>query len=108
MITIKGIIKKGRQRARMLGFPTANVQVSDQIESGVYTGKVSLQDEKYPALIFKSVKNNFIEVHIPGFSGNIYGFEIETRIEKKLRDEKEFHTDQELITQIRKDLCSLA
>ena len=44
-----------------------------------------------------------MEVHVLGFTGDLYGKELEVRFLEKIRDEKRFDSLGELVDQIRKD-----
>ena len=44
-----------------------------------------------------------VEIHILDFHKNIYGEKIEIKFIKRLRDEKKFNNEQELIKQLEKD-----
>lgn len=104
MHKISGIVIKGKQKGRQLGFPTVNLALERGLgmESGVYKGKIEVGSEKYDAAIF--VKNKILEAHILNFSGDLYGKEINVTIGKKLRDIMVFNNDKDLIDQIKKDI----
>jgi riboflavin kinase / FMN adenylyltransferase len=102
MIKISGKVIQGKQRGGGLGFPTVNLELKEEIESGVYKGVVRVGSSKYKAAIF--VKDKILEAHILNFSGNLYGKEVSVTIGKKLRDVMVFNNDKDLINQIRKDI----
>ena len=99
---------------RRLGFPTANLKVSPPAVPpfGVY--RVSA---RAPGLgTFAAVcsvgrrptlgesKTPCVEVHIPGFSGNLYGKSLEVVFLEKLRDQRKFASLEALKAQIRRDV----
>ena len=51
-------------------------------------------------------QNPVLEVHILGFSGNLYGKKIKVEFLKKVRDEKKFNGLDELKEQIFKDIST--
>ena len=119
--TINGIVIHGQKRGRRLGFPTANLALREEFEhlpNGVYAATVFYQDHLYYAA--SNVGNNptfdacdrRLEVHIMGFSGDLYGAEIMVSFYKKIRNERHFPSAEALIQQIEKDkesvVCVLA
>lgn len=112
---INGVVVKGAGRGEDLGFPTANLDVSDTLVipgDGVYFGTVSIMagDGKLlPAII--NIGNNptfgtskkWIEAHILDFNKKLYAKEIKINFLKRHRDEVKFNNSDELIYQMRKD-----
>jgi riboflavin kinase / FMN adenylyltransferase len=111
--SIRGKVIKGEQRGRVLGFPTANLTIPDEIvspASGVYSGMVEINDKSYFSVVnvgkrptFGDIEEDLIEVHILNFDGDLYGQEIQVLFLKRLRDEKKFRSVEELKEQIRLD-----
>lgn len=113
---IKGKVILGDQRGRKLGFPTANIDVPDDIiipGRGVYAGRAHFDGKEYPAVLNIGYRPTFynspeagryVEVHMLGYNGDSYNKIIEIEIYKKLRDEKKFNDAKELILQISKDI----
>ncbi len=117
--SLKGRVIKGDGRGRKLGFPTANVQMAEELlipSSGVYfTQTVIGKDEKkqYNSITnigtnptFKSVYALNVETNIFNFDQDIYGEEIKIFFRKKIRDEKKFNSSSELIAQISADITA--
>ncbi len=113
---ITGKVVEGAGRGKDLGFPTANLDVSDTLvvpRDGVYFGTVSIMDNNgssLPSIInigdnptFKDSKK-WIETYIMDFSKNIYNMKIKIRFLKRIRDEIKFKNGRELTAQIRKDI----
>ncbi len=103
-ITVRGKVVKGRKWGKQLGFPTANIQLENNIESGVYTGSVIIGDKEHKAGIFVSLEGKLLEAHLIGFSGDLYGKEIEVEIGERIREVMKFESDEELKEQIKKDI----
>ncbi|RFU67815.1 bifunctional riboflavin kinase/FAD synthetase [Bacillus sp. V59.32b] len=113
--TTRGIVIHGEKRGRQLGFPTANIQVSDNYlfpSTGVYAVRISIQDKWYDGVCNVGYKPTFhekrpeypsVEVHILSFNGEIYDEEVEIEWHKRLRSEKKFNGIEELIKQINAD-----
>lgn len=104
MLKIEGVVVKGKQQGKLLGFPTANLKVKTKLSSGIFTGEVFLDNQKYKAAIFIPKEGNFVEAHILNFSSDIYRKTIKVLIGKKIREVKKFQNDTELKEQIKKDL----
>lgn len=113
---IDGIVTKGAQRGRELGFPTANLEnLSCFLPGhGVYAGSVHLQGADRPAAIHIGPNPTFgerhakVEVHVIGWSGNIYGERLACNLIKKVRDVRQFDSAQELKMQLRDDVAACA
>src|SRR4030042_2799202 len=101
---ISGKVTKGKGRGKKLGFPTANIELAEKIESGVYKGFARVGGKKYKAGIFIDKNSNSLEAHLVGFSGDLYGKEVEIEMGEKIRDVIKFESDEELKGQITDDL----
>jgi riboflavin kinase/FMN adenylyltransferase len=112
-VSISGVVVKGSERGKSLGFPTANIDYEADIlpPKGVYVVRALLGRKKYPAIanigtrpsFEKQISKLYLEVHILDFSKNIYGKRLEVEFLKKVRNEKKFTSPQQLIQQIQKD-----
>lgn len=107
---ISGTVKGGMKRGRVLGFPTANIDIDDlHIEDGIYVAKIILGGNEYPALVFVGSALTFgeqdrkFEAYFLDFQGDLYGRNIEVELIKKLRDNKRFETAEALIAQMHED-----
>jgi riboflavin kinase/FMN adenylyltransferase len=107
--TITGKVVKGRGRGRVLGFPTANLKIAEDKlfpAHGVYAGRISNKK----CVINIGSRPTFaeerfaVEVHIPGFHGNLKGKVIQVDLYKRLRDEIHFADVEKLKRQIRCDI----
>ena len=113
--SILGTVVSGAKLARVLGYPTANINPHHEAmpPSGVYAVKVKLNKRLFNGVMNIGVRPTFydhgmepepsIEVHIFGFHGNIYGKDLEIVFVKRIRAEKKFNTIDSLIEQVRKD-----
>ncbi|MBO7201004.1 MAG: riboflavin biosynthesis protein RibF [Bacteroidales bacterium] len=108
-----GCIIKGRQIGRTIGFPTANIELSDHLKmlpkEGVYATIITLNGNSYIGMAnigtqptFESYKTTF-EIHILNFNGDIYGQSIEVKFIKHIRDIQKFDNAQSLMEQLEKD-----
>ncbi len=112
--TIQGIVKKGRQVGKKIGFPTCNIDIKDYVlaKPGVYAVKVLRKNSnKYLKGIANlgyrptfNQKKILLEVHLFNFSGNLYNKLLSVEFLKFIRKEKKFKNVNQLRAQIKKDL----
>ena len=112
---ISGTVVPGRQRGgRLLGFPTANIRMNDQVppKPGVYVVEVELDGMTYGGAANLGYNPTFggtdlsLEVHILDFSQDIYGTAITIKFIARLRDERRFSGPEALIEQIHQDVAA--
>jgi riboflavin kinase/FMN adenylyltransferase len=112
---IEGVVQKGRQLGRKLGFPTANVPLGDYVAPrfGVYASRTRLKDGRELAGAANIGVNPTtgevaprLEVWMFDFDEDIYGETIETDLVAFLRPEEKFASIDEMVTQIRKDAAN--
>lgn len=117
----RGIVVKGDQRGRLLGFPTANLKLEDKLElpRGVYATWAIVEKngrrEKVPSVTNVGVRPTFkdasdantlqmvVECHLilpEGDTIDLYGETLEVQFVDRFRDEKKFNSFEELKTQI--------
>ena len=112
--TIQGVVRKGRQIGKKIGFPTCNIDIKDYIipKPGVYAVKVLRKNStKYLKGIANlgyrptfNQKKILLEVHLFNFSGNLYNKLLSVEFLKFIRKEKKFNNVNQLRAQIKKDL----
>lgn len=109
-IIIEGVVIRGQQLGRRMGFPTANLDAKDtRVENGVYRSVVRVSGREYRAMtnvgLRPSVdgKTRLVEAHIFDFNHDIYGQSIEVELLEKIRDEQKFSTIEELKAQLESD-----
>ncbi len=111
---IRGKVVSGRNRGgKLLGFPTANINLVDELspKTGVYAVSVQFEGQKYSGVANIGYSPTFddhlftIEVHILDFDGDIYDRKIRVNFISRLRDEKKFSNITELSEQIKKDIA---
>lgn len=109
-VSVLASVVRGAGRGKTLGFPTANLDLSGITSPpvGVYAAHGRVGPAEYPALVNVGRRPTFdgpgvaesVEVHLVGFSGDLYGVEIEVEFHRKIRDERAFASAQELARQI--------
>jgi riboflavin kinase/FMN adenylyltransferase len=113
---LNGTVVMGNQRGRTIGFPTANLQLTDENKltpgDGVYAVWVELRQQRWMGMMnigFRPTvqgRSRTIEVHIIDFQGDIYGETLRVHVEHFLRAEKPFPSLEDLKMQLRQDLIS--
>jgi riboflavin kinase/FMN adenylyltransferase len=110
---IRGVVTTGRNRGgRLLGFPTANIILQDELspKTGVYAVTVELESNIHKGVANIGYSPTFddhiftVEVHILDFNENIYDRKIRVNFIQRIRDEKKFSNISELSDQIKKDI----
>ena len=118
--TVRGAVTRGEARGRELGFPTANLDLENEIlpAHGVYAGRVRFLDEGEPAResVWPAVANVgtrptfhhggrvLAEAHLIDFDGDLYGRRMELAFVHRLRAERRFDGVDALRAQIRADV----
>lgn len=109
---MKGRVVKGKQRGRLLNFPTANLDPFFKYVSpkfGVYFTRVYLHNKSYYALTDVGTNPTFenehikIETYILDFSEDIYDREMTVEYLEYLRPDYKFDSKEALIEQMNKD-----
>ena len=112
--SIEGIVQKGRQEGKKIGFPTCNIDIKDYVIAmpGVYAAKVKRKNSNKSMKAIANLgyrptfnqKKILLEVHIFNFSGNLYNKYLSIEFTKFIRKEKKFKTVNQLRKQIQSDL----
>lgn len=119
---LSGKVEHGDERGRRLGFPTANLQPSNDSKlapaNGVYAVWVEIVDsvvahhetaKKYPAMLNIGLRPTFgkltrmIEAHLLDFSGELYGATLNVYFARRLRNEQKFESSTALVAQLHRD-----
>ncbi|MCS7013612.1 MAG: bifunctional riboflavin kinase/FAD synthetase [Chloroherpetonaceae bacterium] len=111
---LTGKVVHGERRGRLIGFPTANLEISHPIKLiphiGVYAADVSLATGRYRAMVnigYRPTVSNLprlqIEAHILNFSGDLYGATLTLELLQRLRDEQKFPSLEALKAQLEED-----
>ena len=110
---LSGIVVKGNQLGRTIGFPTANIQISENYKlipkNGVYMITTILNNKIIFGMMNIGVKPTLgenllsIEVHLLHFSEDIYGHEIQVNVMERLREEQKFESFEVLKSQLEID-----
>jgi len=113
---VRGIVEKGDQRGRELGFPTANVAVPARVclpADGIYAGTyVDAIDVERPCAIslgrrptfYEHAEHSLLEAYVLDFDGDLYGQQAKVRFVDRIRAEARFDSVEELVAQMRRDV----
>jgi len=113
--SVLGTVIPGDGLGKKLGFPTANLAAHNEQfpPDGVYAVRVPLGSRMVPGVAnigsrptVKSSGERLLEVHLTGFSNNLYGQDIEAEFLRFLRPEKKFSGLDALRAQIALDVES--
>lgn len=113
---LTGIVTKGKQLGRQLGFPTANLCLAEGLivpKFGVYACKVTAESKEYPAVVNIGIRPTVdgqsvnAECHLLDFSGDLYGKEITVAFYNFVRPEQKFDSLEDLKTQIAEDAAQV-
>jgi riboflavin kinase/FMN adenylyltransferase len=109
---IRGTVVHGRNRGNKIGFPTANLELIDELcpKTGVYAVIPEIDEVKYKGVANIGYSPTFgdhkftVEVHLLDFKEDLYGRKIKVNFIQRLRGEKKFSGIDELSQQISKDV----
>jgi riboflavin kinase/FMN adenylyltransferase len=111
--SLRGLVVRGAERGRTIGFPTANIDVgADQAlpAFGVYVTKAYIDGARYKAVTNIGIRPTFsevrptVETYILDFDGDLYDKEVRIDLIDRLREEKRFGGVEELVAQIHIDI----
>ena len=108
---VSGVVEHGRGQGRAFGFPTANMRFSPLScvpGAGVYAGFFLFGGRAWPAAVNVGVPPSFggpdpffLEAHLVGFEGDIYGRSASVVFVRWLRPSRVFASTEELETVVR-------
>lgn len=117
---VRGVVTPGDRRGRTIGFPTANIPTTPDLQvpaDGVYAAWYVRDDgAQYPAAVnigkrptfYDDAERSLIEAHLIGFRGDLYGESAKVRFVRRLRGEKKFDGIDSLKQQLVKDVADAA
>ena len=106
---LEGVVVPGDRRGATLGFPTANLEVAPDLlvpAHGIYAGaalgrRAGISIGLNPH--FGGVERR-VEAFLLDFDGDLYGQPIRLELWERLRDERTFASEEELVAQIGRDV----
>lgn len=113
---LEGIVVRGDQRGRELGYPTANVEVADGAAippDGVYAGWLVVAGEQLPAAVSIGTNPQFagterrVEAYAIGRDDlDLYGAAVGVDLVARLRGQEVFDSVDDLIVQMARDVAA--
>ena len=109
---VGGVVAKGAQLGRTLGYPTANLALADncRLAHGVYAVRLRRSDgslhEGVGSFGRRPTFDNgapLLETFVFDFSGDLYGERVEISLFKRLRGEEKFDSAEALVEQMDRD-----
>jgi riboflavin kinase/FMN adenylyltransferase len=118
-VSVLGTVVGGSHRGRLLGFPTANLDLMGEVRPpvGVYAVRVVLADRTLPGVCNIGLRPTFargdlpeqrkelLEVHLLDFDADLYGQDLEVQFVARLRGERRFESGEALAEQIGRDVA---
>lgn len=112
--SVGGEVVHGFHRGKLLGFPTANIEVEEELlpKPGVYAVKVEGDGWVRDGACNIGDNPTFnglrvtVEVHLLDFDGDLYGSSLRVNFVERIRDEREFPDVFYLLEAIREDVAS--
>lgn len=112
--SLRGTVVAGDGRGRTIGYPTANIEPESRKKlipaNGVYLVGVHIAERQLFGMMNIGVRptvtegtRHVMEVHVFDFTGDAYGQQVKISFLRKLRDEQQFASLQELIAQLGND-----
>ncbi|MGK2958073.1 MAG: bifunctional riboflavin kinase/FAD synthetase [Acidimicrobiales bacterium] len=115
---LRGVVEKGDERGRELGFPTANVSVAPDRclpADGIYAGWHQRPDgTRHAAAISLGRRPTFyrdggpllLEAYLLDFAGDLYGETASVCFVRRLRGEEHFDSTDALVAQMHRDVAN--
>jgi riboflavin kinase/FMN adenylyltransferase len=106
---VDGVVVAGDARGGTLGFPTANLRVDPELlvpKYGIYAGQAA----GHRAAVSIGVNPHYrgterrVEAYLLDFEGDLYGERLVVELWERLRDERAFASESELVDQIADDV----
>lgn len=114
MTVIEGVVEHGDARGRTLGFPTANIALTDRgIEDGVWAARVRIGSGTWAAAavsvgrrrtFYAGEGPRLLEAHLLDFDGDLYGQTLLIELITQLREQQSFADVHVLAEQLHRDI----
>jgi riboflavin kinase/FMN adenylyltransferase len=116
---VHGRAERGDGTGHRIGFPTANLRVTDQLlpARGVYVALTELEGQIFPSVVSVGTRRTFhhepdapvvLETHLLNFDGVLYERDLTVIFLRHLREQKDFHGAAALKAAIGEDVRAAA
>lgn len=111
---LEGIVQRGDARGRTLGFPTANLAITEEKllpGAGIYAAFAGTEEGIHQAAVSVGTRPTFgpgaltVEAYLLDFSADLYGQTMTLRFVQRLREEIAFTSEAALVRQIQDDVA---
>jgi riboflavin kinase/FMN adenylyltransferase len=111
---LTGTVQRGDARGRALGFPTANLALTEEKlipAPGIYAAFALTEAQQYQAAVSVGTRPTFgpgdltVEAYLLDFNGDLYGRTLTLRFVQRLREEIAFASEAALVRQIEDDVA---
>jgi riboflavin kinase/FMN adenylyltransferase len=112
--SLSGQVVVGDRRGKQLGFPTANLEIDQQLMlpgDGIYATWAIIDGVRHPSATSVGVRPTFglterlVEVHVIDLDSDLYGQRMFVEFVSKLRDQETFANIETLVQQIEQDVA---
>ena len=112
--SLKGKVVLGDRRGRDLGFPTANLEIAPEViipSDGIYATWAIIDGVRHPSATSIGVRPTFgpgerlVEAYVMDFDADLYGTHLCVEFVRKLRDQENFSSVEDLVVQINRDVA---
>jgi len=107
MNSYKGVVEGGGKLATKLGFPTANIPLTDDSLAGIYAARACVLGREYQAAVYANRKRKLLEAHLLDFSGDLYGAEMQVTLLEKVREDTAFAGEEAARSAILSDVAQV-
>ncbi len=109
---VEGKVTTGAQIGTSLGYPTANISLSEgqDLRKGIYAVNAYIEGKSYPAAAYLGKRPTFdngkilLEIFVMNFDGNLYDRNIEVEFIEFIRDDQKFVDIETLKSQMDDDV----
>jgi riboflavin kinase/FMN adenylyltransferase len=111
-LEVRGVVERGDQRGRELGYPTANVRVAAEVllpAPGIYAGwydgrrAAAISVGRRP-MFYDGAAPVVLEAYLLDFDGDLYGAPARVSFVDRLRDEERYDSVDDLVAQMARDV----
>lgn len=113
--TLEGVVEHGEKRGRMIGFPTANVALTDEpllLAGGVYAARWTIDGVPRAVALSVGAKETFhtnhrvvVEAYVLDFNSDLYNREASIELIGWLREQSKYPSLESLIEQLHRDVA---